>query len=150
MPISAAYARGDHAHPTDTSRAADSLVVHLAGSETVTGDKVFSVSPQVPHPTNNTDAANKEYVLANAGGGYSNLSQASNGDLLFAKSLALAPVSTPVPAASQTVNLQTSNDASWQMVNTGHTTISFTNHSRTKRERSTSLRLPRKAALIAT
>ncbi len=36
------YARGDHVHPTDTSRAADSSVVHLAGIETVTGAKTFS------------------------------------------------------------------------------------------------------------
>ena len=40
------------------------LVVHLAGTETITGQKNFTVSPTVPDPTNLTDAANKEWVLA--------------------------------------------------------------------------------------
>lgn len=35
-------ARQDHVHPTDTSRAADSLVVHLSGTETITGQKTFT------------------------------------------------------------------------------------------------------------
>lgn len=40
---STAFARGDHRHPTDTSRAADSEVVHLAGDETITGVKVLEI-----------------------------------------------------------------------------------------------------------
>lgn len=40
---STAFARGDHRHPTDTSRAADSEVVHLTGDETITGVKVFKI-----------------------------------------------------------------------------------------------------------
>ena len=40
---STAFARGDHRHPTDTSRAADSEVVHLTGDETITGVKVFEI-----------------------------------------------------------------------------------------------------------
>ena len=37
--------RQDHVHPTDTSRATDSLVVHLAGTETITGAKTFTTKP---------------------------------------------------------------------------------------------------------
>ena len=40
-------ARADHVHPTDTTRAQDSLVVHLAGTETITGFKTFSTGPLV-------------------------------------------------------------------------------------------------------
>lgn len=39
---SAIPSRQDHVHPTDTTRAQDSLVVHLAGTETITGAKSFS------------------------------------------------------------------------------------------------------------
>ena len=38
------YARADHVHPTDTSRAQDSLVVHLSGTETITGAKTFNAA----------------------------------------------------------------------------------------------------------
>jgi hypothetical protein len=38
------FSDGLHRHPTDTTRADDSLVVHLAGTETITGDKTFSGS----------------------------------------------------------------------------------------------------------
>ena len=48
------FARGDHVHPTDATRAADSLVVHLAGTETVTGAKTFSVLPALPSQVINT------------------------------------------------------------------------------------------------
>jgi hypothetical protein len=43
-------------------KANDNAVVHLAGPETMTGAKTFSVSPTVPTPTASTDAANKGYV----------------------------------------------------------------------------------------
>lgn len=42
--------------------AGDALLVHKAGAETITGAKTFSVSPVVPTPSGNTDAANKAYV----------------------------------------------------------------------------------------
>lgn len=52
--------------------ALDSDVVHKTGDETVAGVKTFSSSPIVPTPSNGTDAANKDYVDAQAsGGGYS-------------------------------------------------------------------------------
>lgn len=39
--LSSDYAREDHVHPTDTSRAADGSVVHKTGDEVVSGDKAF-------------------------------------------------------------------------------------------------------------
>ena len=43
-------------------KANDSTVVHKAGTETITGDKTFSVSPKGPVPTQSTQLANKQYV----------------------------------------------------------------------------------------
>lgn len=43
-------------------KATDTAVVHLAGSETITGVKTFSSSPIVPTPTTNAQATNKQYV----------------------------------------------------------------------------------------
>jgi hypothetical protein len=54
------------------NRALDSTVVHLAGAETITGTKQFTVPPVLPVPTGASDAANKEYVdaaVANVGSG---------------------------------------------------------------------------------
>jgi hypothetical protein len=53
-------------------KANDAAVVHLSGSETITGAKQFSVAPKVPTPANSTDVANKAYVdtsVTNAGSG---------------------------------------------------------------------------------
>jgi len=53
-------------------KANDSAVVHLAGTETITGVKQFSVSPSLPAPVNPTDAASKQYVdnsVQNSGSG---------------------------------------------------------------------------------
>jgi len=47
-------------------------VVHLSGTETITGVKQFSVPPSLPTPVQGTDAANKAYVdtsVGNSGGG---------------------------------------------------------------------------------
>ena len=44
---STAFARGDHRHPTDTSRATDSEVVHLTGDEEIFGLKQFSAGINV-------------------------------------------------------------------------------------------------------
>lgn len=44
------------------AKANDSTVVHLSGSETITGGKTFLVSPTVPSPTVGGNVANKTYV----------------------------------------------------------------------------------------
>ena len=44
--------------------AVDAKVVHLAGSETITGTKQFVAPPSLPAPVQSTDAANKGYVDA--------------------------------------------------------------------------------------
>ncbi|HUK48446.1 MAG TPA: hypothetical protein VLW06_12675, partial [Terriglobales bacterium] len=47
-------------------------VVHLSGTETITGTKEFTVSPQFPTPVQASDAVNKEYVdsaVGNSGSG---------------------------------------------------------------------------------
>jgi len=54
------------------NRALDTAVVHLAGTETITGTKQFAVPPALPAPTGVNDAANKGYVdaaVANVGSG---------------------------------------------------------------------------------
>lgn len=54
------------------TKANDIAVVHLAGSETVTGTKSFTAPPNVPVPVNTGDVANKSYVdtaVANVGAG---------------------------------------------------------------------------------
>src|SRR6202451_2096050 len=44
------------------TKANDNAVVHLSGTESVTGLKTFAVSPNVPAPVNTGDVANKAYV----------------------------------------------------------------------------------------
>ena len=54
------------------NRAIDSTVVHLAGTETVTGTKQFTVPPSLPAPVGANDATNKNYVdtaVSNVGSG---------------------------------------------------------------------------------
>jgi hypothetical protein len=54
------------------NRAIDATVVHLAGTETITGTKQFAVPPALPAPAGANDAANKSYVdaaVANVGSG---------------------------------------------------------------------------------
>jgi|SRR5579863_330655 hypothetical protein len=54
------------------TKANDSAVVHLAGGETITGSKQFSVAPNLPSPVLPGDATNKQYVdqaVQNVGSG---------------------------------------------------------------------------------
>lgn len=54
------------------TKADDSAVVHLNGSETITGSKQFSVAPSLPNPVQPGDATNKQYVdnaVQNVGSG---------------------------------------------------------------------------------
>jgi hypothetical protein len=57
QPVSAQYVNSVLA-----GKANDNAVVHLAGTETVTGTKSFAVPPNVPAPVNTGDVANKSYV----------------------------------------------------------------------------------------
>lgn len=45
-----------------STKANDSAVVHLSGTETISGEKEFSISPSLPSPVQPTDAATKAYV----------------------------------------------------------------------------------------
>jgi hypothetical protein len=52
--------------------AVDATVVHLAGTETITGTKQFTAPPSLPTPVGTNDGANKAYVdaaVANVGSG---------------------------------------------------------------------------------
>ena len=54
------------------TKADDSAVVHLGGSETISGAKVFSSAPSVPTPTSSGQVATKGYVdqsISNVGAG---------------------------------------------------------------------------------
>jgi hypothetical protein len=67
QPVSMQYVNSQLA-----TKANDSAVVHLAGTETVTGVKSFSAAPNVPAPVNAGDVANKSYVdnsVSNVGAG---------------------------------------------------------------------------------
>lgn len=83
-------ARADHVHPSDTTRAADSSVVHLAGSETITGAKTFTQSTFIKQSNNspglyviNTDSTTSRFPTVGAtnytggNGGYSVLQLAN-------------------------------------------------------------------------
>lgn len=58
------YARNDHVHPTDTTRAADNEVVKLSGDQSVGGVKTFTSIPVAPasDPTTDNQLARKKYV----------------------------------------------------------------------------------------
>jgi hypothetical protein len=50
-----------------STKADNTAVVHLSGTETITGQKTFSVSPQAPTPSVAADVATKQYVDSTAG-----------------------------------------------------------------------------------
>jgi hypothetical protein len=49
------------------TKANDNAVVHLAGTETISGTKNFSTAPSVPTPTSSGQVANKGYVDSSVG-----------------------------------------------------------------------------------
>ncbi len=62
----------DYVNAAVANRAIDATVVHLAGTETISGTKNFAVPPELPAPAGVDDAANKGYVdaaVANVGAG---------------------------------------------------------------------------------
>ena len=67
QPVSVQYVNSALATKAD-----DSSVVHIGGAETISGAKIFALSPSVPAPANAGDIATKSYVdssLANVGAG---------------------------------------------------------------------------------
>jgi hypothetical protein len=67
QPVSMQYVNAQLA-----TKANDNAVVHLNGTETITGAKTFDSAPTVPDPTASGQVANKDYVdtsVANVGGG---------------------------------------------------------------------------------
>jgi len=66
-PVSVEYVNSELA-----TKANDSSVVHLAGTETISGTKTFATAPSVPTPTSTGQVANKAYVdasVSTVGGG---------------------------------------------------------------------------------
>jgi hypothetical protein len=60
----AEFASQQYVNAAVATKANDAAVVHLSGSETVSGAKDFAVSPSVPTPAQPADAVNKAYVDA--------------------------------------------------------------------------------------
>jgi hypothetical protein len=67
QPVSLQYVNSQLA-----TKANDNAVVHLGGTETISGAKTFATAPSVPTPTSSGQVANKDYVdssVAMVGGG---------------------------------------------------------------------------------
>ncbi len=83
------------------AKANDNAVVHLSGTETVTGTKIFSAPPNVPAPVGTGDVANKSYVdtsIAAVGAG--NFLATAGGSMTGPLTLSGAPTS-PLQAADK-------------------------------------------------
>lgn len=83
------------------SKANDSAVVHLSGSETITGIKQFSVAPSLPNPQFATDAANKSYVDSSLSGVGSGSFVRKAGDTMTGPLLLSADPTAPTHAADK-------------------------------------------------
>jgi hypothetical protein len=77
MPGSGTAAPGASVQYVNTaiaSKANDNAVVHLSGTETISGNKTFAAPPNVPTPMGTGDVTNKAYVdsaIATVGAGRS-------------------------------------------------------------------------------
>ena len=94
------------------SRASDTGVVHIAGSETIGGTKQFIAPPSVPLPLQAADAANKAYVdlsvaAVGAGSFVSKAGDAMNGPL----TLSSDPTAPSQAANKRYVDLQSAGKA---------------------------------------
>lgn len=108
--VAAQFVSKSYVDSAVAGKAADTAVVHLSGSESVSGAKTFTVAPSVPTPVNSTDAANKSYVdsVAGAGGGGATGS-CSASQYVYALNGAAAPSCRGVGAvrfADQFANIQ--------------------------------------------
>lgn len=91
------------------AKADDSAVVHIAGNESITGNKTFQASPLVPAPTLGSHATTKTYVDNAVAAGVPDATTTSKGIVQLAGDLggtATAPtvpgLSTKVPASTAT------------------------------------------------
>ncbi len=83
------------------TKANDNAVVHLNGTETVTGLKSFALPPNVPAPVNTGDVANKAYVDTAVGTvGAGNFLPVAGGTMTGSLTLNADPVA-PLQAASK-------------------------------------------------
>ncbi len=88
------------------AKANDNAVVHLAGTETVTGTKSFSAPPNVPTPVGTGDVTNKTYVdSAIAAVGAGNYLPTAGGLMTGPLTLSGNPVAPLQAAAKQYVDL---------------------------------------------
>ncbi|HEX6462580.1 MAG TPA: GDSL-type esterase/lipase family protein [Candidatus Saccharimonadales bacterium] len=94
--------------PGLSGKANDSSVVHLSGTETITGTKTFSASPIVPTPTNGTHATTKAYVdSAITGAATPDATTSTKGIVQLAGDLAGTAASPTVPGLSGKVDKST-------------------------------------------
>lgn len=94
QPVSMQYVNSELA-----AKANDNAVVHLSGSETITGTKSFAAAPSVPTPVNAGDVANKSYVdssVSNVGAG--NYLPTAGGTMTGPITLSGAPATLVAPA----------------------------------------------------
>ena len=96
QPVSMQYVNTELA-----TKANDNAVVHLSGTETISGTKTFATPPNTPSPVNSGDVANKAYVdssVANAGAG--NYLPTAGGTMTGPLTLSGSPTA-PLQAASK-------------------------------------------------
>ena len=94
------------------AKANDNAVVHLAGTETVTGTKSFSTPPNVPTPVGTGDVTNKAYVdaaIANVGAG--NYLPTAGGAMTGPLTLSASPTAPLQAAPKQYVDLAAASKA---------------------------------------
>jgi len=98
--------------PGLASKADDSSVVHLTGTQTVAGVKTFSSSPVVPTPSTSTQAANKSYVDATAAAGAPDATSSVKGIIQLTGDLGGTAASPTVPGLSGKANTSHSHATS--------------------------------------
>src|SRR5271168_4300879 len=94
------------------AKANDNAVVHLAGTETVTGTKGFSTPPNVPTPVGTGDVTNKAYVdaaIATVGAG--NYLPTAGGAMTGPLTLSASPTAPLQAAPKQYVDLAAASKA---------------------------------------
>lgn len=101
------------------AKANDTAVVHTTGDETVAGIKTFSSSPVVPTPTTGTQAANKSYVDAAAGGGGLVDPTTTKGDIMARTSSALTRLGVGTDGQVLTADSAQTTGIRWQTVTGG-------------------------------